>query len=137
MCRKKRHNEAGFSLLELTIAVAVFVVVLGAVAQGLVSYYVVMDAQHQRVAAAEVLRGVLADMRAVRDANPDSFPDAVRDAYPNGETVPGPGLLPNETIEVTYANDAANPLEATVVISWPDLQGRPVQETISTLLTDR
>ncbi|MFO7976503.1 MAG: type II secretion system protein [Candidatus Hydrogenedentota bacterium] len=137
MDKRTRHGEKGFTLLELTIGIALFLIILGVVAQGLISYYVVMDAQHQRTAAAQILRGVLADMRVVRDANPDAFPGAVCEAYPDGSNVTGPGLLPNEAIVVTYADDSANPLEVTLTLNWTDLRGRPVQETMATLLTDR
>lgn len=137
MDKPTRHGQSGFTLLELTIALALFLIVLGVVAQGLIAFYLVMDVQHQRTAAAQIFRGVFADMRAVRDANPGLFPDAVCEAYPDGSTVPGPGLLPNEAIVVRYADDGANPLEVTLTLNWTDLRGRPVQETMATLLTDR
>lgn len=137
MLRTIPRTNAGFTLLEVAIAMALFMVVLGVVAQGLISYYVVMDAQHQRAAAAEILRGAVAQIRAERDANPGAFPNAVTDVFPDGDTMAGPGLLPNESIVVSYADDGANPLEVAVTVTWTDLHGRPLQETISTMLTDR
>ena len=45
--RGLKRNE-GVTLMELTMAVALFSVVLGATAQSLISYYVALDTQNQR-----------------------------------------------------------------------------------------
>lgn len=135
--RRGTRCEKGFSLLELTIAMAVFAVVLGAAAQALVSYYVAMDTQEQRNTAIHICKGVLNDMRQARDADPDQFPDAITGMWPDDTLTPGPGLLRNETVQVNYVDTNANPLEITVTVSWEDLRGRPIQATMTTLLTDQ
>ncbi|MCL4692391.1 MAG: type II secretion system GspH family protein [Candidatus Hydrogenedentes bacterium] len=134
---KPLQAKHGVTLLELTIAMAVFTVVLGATAQALISYYVALDTQNQRHTAVRNCTGIVSNMRDVRDANPENFPDAVVALWPDGAEVPNAGSLPQEIITVDYVNPASNPLEITIRSQWVDLRGRPVSLDVSTLLTDR
>lgn len=127
----------GVTLLELTIAMAVFMVILGATAQSLICYYVALDTQNQRHTAVRNCAGIISTMRDVRDANPDSFPDAIIASWPDGGEVAGAGSLPQEVITVEYVNPNANPLEVTLRSHWVDLRGRPIFLNVSTMLTDR
>ena len=68
----KISRNGGVSLLEVTMAVAIFAVAVGVAAQGLISFYASMDVQNQRVMAANQCRALLSDMRNIRDANPNS-----------------------------------------------------------------
>jgi len=131
-----RGSECGLSLLELTLALALFTIVLGMTAQGLISYNVALLTQTQRTVALSECRSVLDDMRAVRDANPDNFPEAVTDRWPNGAAVAG-GPLRGQVRTVRYTDPEANPLEIEVRVQWQDLRGRPVSQSLSTVLTDR
>lgn len=134
--RRLKDNK-GVTLLELTIAMAVFTVVLGATAQALISYYVALDVQNQRHTAIRNCTGIISNMRDVRDANPESFPDAIVAIWPDGGQVANAGSLPQEVITVDYVNPAANPLEITVRSNWVDLRGHPISLSVSSLLTDR
>jgi type II secretory pathway pseudopilin PulG len=134
---KRLQAKQGVTLLELTIAMAVFMVILGATAQSLVSYYVVLDTQNQRHTAVRNCAGIISYMRDIRDDNPNSFPDAILASWPDGGEVAGAGSLPQEVITVEYVNPNANPLEVTLRSQWADLRGRPVVLNVSTILTDR
>ena len=133
--RTRRHNNAGFTLLELTLAMALFAVVLGSTAQALVTYHANIEMQNMRSAAAQNARSVLAEMREVRDDPLQPFPAAILARWPHGEAVAGGGNLPGEQILVTYADPTANPLEITVVSIFTDMQGRPVRVQLGTALT--
>jgi len=134
---KRLQTKQGLTLLELTIAMAVFMVILGATAQSLVSYYVALDTQNQRHTAVRNCAGIISNMRDARDANPDSFPDAIVALWPDGSEVAGAGSLPQEVLTVEYVNPNSNPLEITLRSQWVDLRGRPVVLNVSTILTDR
>ena len=134
--KRLRAND-GVTLLELTIAMAVFAVILGATAQALISYYVALDAQNQRHTALRNCTGVISNMRDVRDANPASFPSAITALWPDGAAVAGAGSLNQEQVTVDYVNPNANPLEITVSSQWADMRGRPMSVGVSTILTDR
>jgi len=134
---RRLKAKQGVTLLELTIAMAVFTVVLGATAQSLISYYVALDTQNQRHTAVRNCTGIVSNMRDVRDANPDDFPDAIVALWPDDAEVEGAGSLPQEVITIDYVNPNANPLEFTVRSRWVDLRGRPVTLAVSTMLTDR
>lgn len=143
--RGKRRRCGGFSLLELTLAVAMFSGVVGIAATSLISFYVALDMQNLRVVALNHAKGVLNDMRTLRAANPNTdtnttaFQTAVLTKYPNNTLKAGPTLLRNSTVRVTYvvASAASNPLIPTVEVRWNDLRGRPATLSISSALTDR
>jgi prepilin-type N-terminal cleavage/methylation domain-containing protein len=137
MGRGQVKERDGFTLLELTIAVAVLLIVLAGTAQALVSYYVAMDMNDQRHTAMRHCTGVLNQMRNVRDTNPADFPGAILTAWPDGSEVQNMATLPEETITVTYVSVTANPLAVNVTSQWNDIRGRTLQVSASTLLTDR
>lgn len=138
-------DEAGMTLLEITLAMAILAVALVVSAQSLASFYVLLDMQHQRVVAANHCRSILSGMRNVRDANrnsPDSesrCQNAIFAAYPDNSELVGPRQLPNCTVEINYddASPSANPLLPTALIAWTDMRGRPMQLQVSTAISDR
>jgi len=130
-------SERGMTLVELTLAVAIFVMVLGATAQSLISYYVALDIQDQRVVATRHCVGVLNTIRDFRDNSPGTFPTAITDRWPSGAEVGGVASLPQEAVVVTYTDPASNPLEVVVASTWKDLRGRQVTARVSTRLTDK
>lgn len=146
--RLKQRAKRGFTLVELTVAVAIFTVVLGAAAQGLVSYYVIVDLQHQRDVAIQDAKAMLSQMRDVRNTAPDAaFPQVITDVWPDGTLLSGEGLaaalnrepvdnLRNQQISITYTDVGANPLEVMVRCTWQDRRGRTASTQISTRLTD-
>ena len=138
-------SSEGVSLLELTLAVAIFVIAVGAAAQALVSFYVTMDMQNQRVVAINHCRSALSNMRNLRDTFPNSatapnnFQNAVLAAYPAGVETDGPAALSNSKVTVSYedTNLTANPLVPTVRVEWLDLRGRTCALSLSSAISDR
>jgi type II secretory pathway pseudopilin PulG len=138
-------SSEGVTLLELTLAVAIFVIAVGASAQALISFYVTMDMQNQRVVAVNHCRGVLSNMRNLRDAFPNSattpsnFQSAVLAAYPAAVETDGPAALSSSKVTVSYedTNLTANPLVPTVMVHWHDLRGRTCTVTLSSAISDR
>ena len=141
----RRANNDGLTLLELTLAVAIFAIAIGVAAQTLISFYATMDMQHQRTVAIQHGRSILSDMRTVRDAHPNTdeeptnFQTNVLAAFPDGTTMTGPPELTNSEAEITYedASVSANPLVPTVAVRWDDLRGRRITASVSTALTDQ
>ena len=133
------------TLLELTLAVAIFAITVGVAAQSLISYYAAMDMQNQRVIAVNHCRTIFSEMRTIRDANPNTTTsphncqDAIVAQYPNGAHLAGPALLRNAAVDVAYENDdiIANPLVPTLTVQWQDLRGRTMTLRMSSAITDR
>ena len=142
---KKRGYNQGFSLLETMAAMTILSIVIGASATSLISSYSQIDMQNRRVIATNSAKRVLAEMRSIRDTNPntDTTPTAFQTAlltqYPSGKKLTGSTAcsLPNSKITITYENASVNadPLVPTVNVEWSDLQGRVITTTVSTALT--
>ncbi len=128
---------AGMTLLEVTFAMASLAIVMAGAAQGLVTYHEHMELQRQRTTAMESCRTVISQMRTIRDANINDFPNAILAVFPDETAVAGFGALTNQQVTVDYADPGANPLAANVICTWSDLRGRPVTFTMTSLITDR
>ena len=151
---RARGRNRGFTLIELTMAMSVFMLVMGYTAEVLVSYFATLDLTHQRTEAMQNAVGVLNEMRAIRDENPDDFPSAILDRFPQDAaifdtpaTLPAARLtsLPGETLSVTYldrtgqpmdgAPDPGQPLRVRVTSSWKTLKAeRSAEASVATVL---
>lgn len=140
-CVRKRSQiwkaTAGLSLLEVTFAMASLAIVMGGAAQTLVTYHEHMELQRQRTNAMESCRTVVSQIRTIRDANINNFPDAILAVFPNDAAVAGFGALTNQQVVVSYTDVNDNPLEVNITCTWADLRGRPVNFNMTTLVTDR
>lgn len=146
------HDERGVTLMEITLAVAIFATVIGVTAQALMSFYVSIDVQEQRMEAVATCRSVLDSIREKRYEFDGTFPDELlawieenNDASwedylaDNSEHVE----LNDESISVACFNEAGddagagdNPLVVQVTTDWRDRKGRPISATIVSMLTD-
>jgi prepilin-type N-terminal cleavage/methylation domain-containing protein len=141
-----KDGRRGFTLLELTLAVALFTIVMGVTAQSLVSFYATMDMQNQRIVALHHCRTLLSQMRVFRDANPNTptlptnFVTQALAQFPPGQDRTGPVQLKNAVARFSYESTnpaTANPLVATVTVTWRDLRNRPMTASLTSALTDR
>ena len=144
--RKGKGERQGVTLLELTVAVAIFSVAIGAAAQILISFYATMDVQSQRVIAINYCRGLLSDMRSLRDAKPNAgdpdpclrletlqervfcrYPQSALELDLEGERDRPLEKLRDAQVEIDYEDTsaAANPVAPTVRVRWNDLRGHP------------
>ncbi len=72
-----------------------------------------------------------------RIKNIDPFDSAVLvAAYPDGGFVAGYNNLPQETVQVNYANLAADPIHVSVTVNWQE-KSRLLSESVVTLVTQR
>lgn len=141
------RNDSGLSLLEIMMATAIFTILIGATAQTLSTFYGTVELQQDRAVAAQNCRTVLGWMRAVRDDDPDNFPDNITEAFPEGGEIPNlPPFIENndpprwplaqQSVTVEYEDPDANPLRVTVRIQWSDRVGRRARLSIASALTN-
>ena len=147
MKRKWFGDDKGVTLLELTFAMAVFAVALGATAQVLISYYVALDVQQRRATALEHCRSVLGALREIRDAATDDFvedalawidtQEASGGEYNYTEIFSGmEGEAVTTTCSELYTGGApADPLLVVVTSAFEDALGRPVTVELESILT--
>jgi len=131
------RDEAGLTLLEVSLSMALFAVVMSVAAQVLLGFSGAMDVQEQRQEAVQHCRAVLAQIRQDRDTSVLPFPGQITAIWNDGREVTDPTIvtLDNEVITVDYADDAADPLRVTITAEWTDMRGRPARTSVSTLLT--
>jgi prepilin-type N-terminal cleavage/methylation domain-containing protein len=149
-------TNRGFTLVELTLAMVIFVVVIGFTAQALASYYASMDLTEQRTEAVQNCVNVINRMRDARNAGTTTFPDAILAVFPQGTVIEDDRftpmaerktVLPEEQITVTYIDELGqplegeigfmdNPLRVRVTSTWRTLRGGRGTATVISLLSN-
>lgn len=145
-CFAKARRKEGVTLLELTLAMAVFAIALGATAQTLISYYVAMDVQQKRAVAAQNCRSVIGAMREIRDTNGDfiqGITDFIAEHEAAGDQTNYAGIItamPGEVVSATCSSllnggAPADPMLVEVTSQFHDIMGRQVEVVISGVFT--
>lgn len=147
--RRLLQEQRGVTLMEVTMALAIFTVVIGVTAQTLMSFYVSIDMQEQRMEAIAASRSVMDSLREKRYEFREDFPEgllawiddqngAAWEQYHVDDIE-----LNEQAIAVVCENEAANaagpgdnPIVVHVTTTWLDGNGRPLSATVSSILTD-
>jgi prepilin-type N-terminal cleavage/methylation domain-containing protein len=128
-------SQAGFTIIELMIALLVLTLMIAAFVGANGSAQRTAEEMHQRTVAIQDANRVIEQMRDTSKTG--TFPANVTAIYPQNGNVAGIINLLDEVITVTYANAAANPLVATVTVTWTTYTGRQYTETVETYITQR
>lgn len=137
------REESGLSLLELMLAFALFSIVVAVAMQAYVLSYTGTIVQEQRTQAMQLARGVLNNLRELRDDPEASFPDSLVAHYPQGAIVADvrspetSALGGQESVVIEYEDPTANPLTVRVVVEWRDPRNRRMVLDVTTLLSAR
>ncbi len=130
---KRLQNEKGFTLVEVMIAaVVVAIVVLGFMGAA-TAIQLQGEAAYQRSVAIQEANRVVELMRNA--AVTGTFPANVTGTYSG--TLSGYTALPSESISVSYANASANPLDATITVSYLENGRRTTTASLRTYITQR
>lgn len=152
MSRRADKGTAGFTLLEVTLAVGIFAAVIGVTAQALMSFYMTLDLQEQRIEAINSCRSVLSAIREKRVEMKDNFPDGLVEwveeqnsggwsTYSNAEAETG--VLNDFVVEVSCTNLAGEnpgandvPIQVLAKATWKDGRGREIEVSVASALSD-
>lgn len=157
MNKKRLPNDAGMSLMEVTLAVAVFAIAIAFTAQAIMTNYAALDLQEQRIAGIQASRAVMAELREQRAMfrqGMDNFDtggylawiEAQNDNdWESMEFGEDSQHLQDMTVTVEVFNpetgaaaaNNTNPLEVHVLTTWTDRMGRPMEARIVSLLAER
>jgi prepilin-type N-terminal cleavage/methylation domain-containing protein len=132
----KRKN--GMTLVEILVATLVFTLALSALLGGMSAIVDLIDLAKDMTVATDHLRNMLERIRSTPFAS-------MLTRFPNN-TTNGPGANPyanitggytlvSENITVTYANPAADPLEAKTTVRWLDKKRHSRSAAMSTFKT--
>lgn len=131
-------KNAGMSLLEVTIALAIFSVVMGVTATSLVSFYTTMDIQEQRVDAMESCRSVMDALREKRgqfvdlgDAKTSNFPMGLVDWIDAQNEAGWTDYVREHVKDMTTGVVSTTKVELqdhTITVTCTDLNGSTVNE---------
>jgi prepilin-type N-terminal cleavage/methylation domain-containing protein len=131
-CRPSKPAR-GLSLVEVIVAVAI-------IAVGVVVLVAQLEASYKITTVNRETNKAMAHLQAcLEKVVSTSFAD-ITTTYPNGGNIPlsnvDPGdLLDGESVTVTYADPAADPLEVTVTVHWTAFDGRMRTRSLTTLRT--
>lgn len=149
----KAINERGMTLMEVTMAVAIFSGVIAVSAQALASFYAGVHLQKQRIESVNTCRAVMSLLREKRQELAPDFPESFL-AYVDArqedgwqefrKTEAGLVQLVNHAVTVlctgldgSAATANTNPLQIHVISTWDSLRGHPMSAEIVSVLTDR
>lgn len=146
-------DERGVTLMEITLAVAIFAGVIGVTAHSLMSFYVSIDMQEQRMEAVSACRSVMDGLREKRYEFDETFPADFLAWVEEGNEADWASYLADntdhveldsQTITVTCfdmegnaAGPDDNPIMVQVTTDWLDRKGRAMSATVLSALTDQ
>ena len=131
------QGEAGFTLVEVMIAMILFTAVVAATWKVLANVSTSVTLEEQRFDAIQNCRTQLSLMRDFRDTSTNPFPANVVGQWPENTDFAGPGLttLSNEVIQVDYLNPAAEPLVVRVTSTWTNIRGAQSTVQLATVMS--
>lgn len=123
----------GFTLVEVMVATVIVAVGIVALLSAFLSGLLLVESSRNMTAAGADSRSVFEEMRRLAQA--DLSQVTARD-WAGWSRQAGLSSLTNETIGVRFRNPAADPLEATVTVSWSE-KNRNRSSSFTTLITRR
>jgi type IV pilus assembly protein PilV len=133
--RSAFKSQAGFTLIEIMIAMVVAALALVGYVGGNMAVQQAARGQFERSVAMQDANQVIEQIRNA--AVNGTFPGNVTAAFPNNGQVGGFTGLSNEQVTVTYTNTTADPLDVTVTVAWQENGVRNVTQSLRTLVTQR
>ncbi len=137
--RQQRKRAAGFTFMEIMVSMMVFAIAMAALAAFYLSTARMNEQSRNLSQAMNDARVVMEMIRDTAQANGLTGPRGVTVTYPAGrDLAPTFGLrsLRNETVTVSYVNQASNPLTLRIQVQWLD-RGWARTYAIDTMVTQR
>ena len=133
------RNQSGFSLVELMIAMAICLVAMLAVLGAMTAIKQATEKAYERSIVTQDIHKVIEEMRnAANAASSDSYQSSAMAAADAAST--HLTSLPSsyqESIAVSYQDQTADPLDATITASWRQQGIRPTTLSMRALITRR
>jgi len=153
---KRLGSESGVTLVEITLALSIFAGIVAITAQSLLSFYVTLDIQEQRIEAIHSCRAVMGALREKRGDfkledwgyDWEGFIDWIEDENDEGwqayvKSGDGYEELNAQQLTVTCfdmdgnaAVPGSNPIEVHVTTTWTDRKGRPMKAELVTAVSN-
>lgn len=135
MLKKIMRNSDGFSLVEVLASMGILSLLIVGFVGSTTTIQSSTNAAYERSVSTQHANHVAELMRDA--ALSGTFPSNVTGSYPHNGTVSGLTSLSGETITVSYADVTADPLDATITVSYMENGARTVSHSIRTLITQR
>lgn len=135
--QKKNHTHAGFTLIELMIALLIASLTLGGYIAANILVQQNNEEMNERTIALQDANRAIEQIRAAARPTTPVFPENVTGAYPDNSTVQGSGNLADEIIRINYEDLTANPLLLTATVTWTSSTRHTRTATVQTYITQR
>jgi len=138
--RKKKSQksaQSGFTFIELMVAMVVASLTILFFVMTQNTLQVNAETAYERKVAAQDAHRLINQMR--QTAKTGNFPANLLSVFPAG-SVSGYVSMPSssaQTMNLSYANTAVDPLDVTVTVTWTGYNRRPSTQTLRTLITQR
>lgn len=132
---KALKNCYGFTMIELMIALFVTALAIVGYIGANIAIQRSSEERHERTVAIQDASRVIEQMRSA--AQSGTFPGNVTSAFPNNGNVSGFSNLTSEQVTVSYTDSTADPLDATVTVTWQSYTDRQSTASLRTYLTQR
>jgi prepilin-type N-terminal cleavage/methylation domain-containing protein len=133
--KRALENQAGFTLVELMIALVVITLVIGGYVGANIAAQRNSEEMHERTIAIQDANRTIEQIRNV--SRTGTFPSNVTTEFPPNGAVAGFANLTNEQVVVSYVNANGNPLLATVTVTWLSYPQRQNTERVQCYITQR
>ncbi len=119
--------------MEVVLALGILALAITAMLQVSVGLLANGSISRHRTEAVLDAQAVLDSIRRLCDTGV-AVPAELVEAYPAGPVKLESASLPDEEIRVTYAAPTAAPLQVSVTVRWTEMNGRAMEETLTTLI---
>jgi prepilin-type N-terminal cleavage/methylation domain-containing protein len=140
---RRKRNQRGFTLIEVVIVMGIMVAAILAIIEANVAIQRNSEMFFEKTVALQHAQRLLEQMRVTASTAGGSFPSNLINNYPNNTVYRSTMSaytwlgLSSETMTVSYASTASDPLDATITVNWQTPQNRAATATLRSLITKR
>jgi prepilin-type N-terminal cleavage/methylation domain-containing protein len=140
---RRKGNQRGFTLIEVMIVMGIMVAAILAVIEANVAIQRNSEMFFEKTVALQHAQRLMEQMRVTASTAGGTFPSNLVNNFPNNTVYRSTMSayawlgLSSETMTLSYANTASDPLDVSITVAWLTPQNRNGTATLRSLITKR